>query len=74
MVPAFNVGHVTPQLRRTAVSIGIETKPLTGSGKLCEIKRIAIVAGMCNAMSKEWIAMRVHQPISTINCGKTDGF
>ena len=57
MVPAFNVGHVTPQLRRTAVSIGVETKTLTGSRKLSEIKRIAIVAGMCNAMSKEWIAM-----------------
>jgi len=72
MVPAFNVGHVTSQLRRTAVSVGVETKSLTGSGKLCVIKYISIVAGMRNAMSKEWIALRVNKPISTINRGETN--
>ena len=67
MIPALDIRHVMPQLRRASIAVGIESKLPAGVRHFREVELRSVVTDVSNAMRKERFTIRAEQPVATVD-------
>jgi hypothetical protein len=72
MIPTLDIGHVVPQLRRTAIAVCIKAEFFAGLGELIKIESGLFVIHVGDSMSKEGFALGIDKPVTVFDFGQSD--